>query len=381
MRRTLGLVVLALALCSTAPAAARAPTASPLAITAEQGGGMAFLSRLDPVTLERRDPRVHISEWHGGYSFSPDGRRVALTVSRNPSNPIPRLGRVGIELVEHATGAVTEVQTGVAAGAVAWLTPNRLVGIVQGGTVVLVDTDAGRVIRGDQRVRADCIDPPGKGATRRALVVLLGDRVHAIDRNGAMRSATLRGMDDRCGRLGFAVDEARERAYAVGLGSRVAEVNLRTMRVTYRALPRAAARGTSLQASALLLGDRRLAVAHAVFSRGNPKGVEVVDVRRGTRRVIDPGAGRVILAGSRLITWDGHYAGRRSAAQGIRVFDRAGRPLFGMLGGERVEDVQVLGRFAYALVGGGRLRVVDLATRSVVSRSAHGWAEVAFLSR
>jgi hypothetical protein len=374
-RLTLALLVCALALVAASPAATpqRLPTKSPLAISGEENGGRVWLSRLDPVTLERRDPQVFVSEWHDGYSFSPDGRRIAFTVSHNATNPVPGLGRVGIDLVDHATGAVTEVQTGVASGALAWLTPNRLVGILQGGTVVVVDTDAGRVIDRDSRVAPGCLDPPGKTATARALVVLLGNRLYAIDRNGTVRSTRIQGMTDECSRHGLAVDEGRERAYVAGVANRVAEVDLRTMRATYRSVPRTTARG-NIASRGFLLGGRRLAVAHAVFSRGSPKGVEIVDATRGTRRVIDPRGGRARLAGSKLITW-----GER--AKGVRIFDRGGRRLASMLGNDAIVDVQALGNYAYARALGGKLIVIDLRGPRVVSRSALNRAEVEFLSR
>jgi hypothetical protein len=101
---------------------------------------------------------------------------------------------------------------------------------------------------------------------------------------------------------------------------------------------------------------------------GLPKGVEVVDPRSGTRRLVDRGAGAVRLAPGLVLTYDGRSAGSPGGSEGLRAFDRQGRPRFRMLAGEVVHDVQVLGYHAYARAG-DTVHVIDLRAHAVVGRS------------
>jgi hypothetical protein len=379
-RLALGLICCALAAAGPASGApaAQLPTKAPLGIAGE-GGGLVALSRFDPVTLAPREPRTDIPEWHNGYSFSPDGERLALTVSMNPTHPTPGLGRVGVEIVDLITRAVTEVQTGIAAGALAWLTPHRVVGLLQGGTIVVVDPDQGKVLSRHGAPGGECTDPPGQDATARLLVMLLENRVVTADKQGRVRSAALSGFPRDCSVSGMALDRVRNRAYVAGVGTRVAEVNLSTMHVSYRTVPHSLYHGDPYTA-ALPLGGGRLVVAHQT-NRALPRGVELLDPAKGTRRVVDAQAGVVRLAGSLLLAVDGRGAIQPGASEGLRAYGHDGKLRFRLLGNEAVQDVQVLGRFAYARVEDG-LRVIDLRARRVVSRSDYpSGLELHFLKR
>ena len=337
------------------------------------------LSRLDPLTLAPRDPRAFIGEWHGGFAISPDGRQGVSTLSSPGVPTTPGTGRVGIRAFDLATMEQTvEFRTGVAGMAVAWLTPRRIVTVVQGGGAFLLDPVTGSVTRTGS-ISTDCIDPPGKGSTGRLLVMALGSRLATVDKHGHVRTVGLPGMGPECFRPGFALDPAHGRAYVFDDGRRAATVNLSTMRASFTALPELDANAVAYT-SGLLLGEGRVAAAHQ-SSRGVPKGVELIDLRARSRRMVDRGAGQAVLGDGLLLTYDGRPPVGPSGSKGLRAYSRAGALRFRVLTGDVVQHVQVRGRFAYALTHGG-LRVVDLRTRKVVSRAAFDPdVQLTFLSR
>jgi hypothetical protein len=357
---------LALATCPGALAAEpRLPTAAPLALHGFSGQETT-LSRLDPVSLAPRDPQTVVPEWHNGYDIAPDGRQAVFTVSSNGLPSTPGTGRVGVRVVDLTTmQAAVEFRTGVAASALAWLSPRRIVAHVQGGRVFLLDPATGAA-RMTGTTATDCIDPPGKGSTARLLVMALGRKLSTVDKHGRVRSVSLPGMDDECFRPGFALDRGRNRAYVFDDGRRAAEVDLHRMRAGFTAMPDLDANGVAYT-KGLLLGEDRVAAAHE-NRRGMPRGVEVIDFARHTRRLIDPAAGQAVLAGSLLLAFDGRFPVSPGGSTGLRAFGRDGRLRFRVLTSEVVHRVHVLGRYAYVLTRGG-LRVVDLRTRKVVSRS------------
>jgi hypothetical protein len=371
MRRPLALILcLAAVLCSPAAASAAdpvPPTDPPLALYGHSGEET-YLARLDPVTLAPRDPVVVIPEWHNGYSVSPDGRRAAFTVSTSGQPTTPGQGRVGMRIVDLTTlETAFDYRIGVAASAIGWLTPRRIVAKRQGGGIVTADGVTGQFADTGRRAPGNCNDPPGKGRSRSYLAVLLGRRVTAIDSLGRVRGVTIRGVPGACGRLGFAVDGARQLAYVVGLGKEIAVVSLRAMSVRYIPVPRSQATRVD-RTTALLFGGFQLAAAH-VNSRGMPKGVELVDALSGARHMIDPSGGAIRAAGERLLVFDGRYPVSPGGSKGLRAYDLRGRLRYRLLTNEVVHRVEVLGGHAYAQTRGG-LRVIDLRARRVVSRSA-----------
>lgn len=363
MRRPLALILLALA---AAPAAhAATPTTPPLALYGPSGGET-HLSRLDPVTLAPAEPRTVVPEWHAGYGVAPDGSQAAFTVSTNGTSATPGSGRVGMRVIDLTTlETVVDFRLGGAASAIGWLAPRRIVAMTQsGGGVVVADPVTGQFRRTGRGAGPPCTDPHGKATTRRALVVLLGSTLNAIDRDGTRRSVRLRGMSDLCWRLGLAVDRVRELAFVSGVGPHVAHVNLRTMRVTYRRV--GPTRATRVDRTRTALFGTWIAAAHS-GSRGLPRGVELIDRLGDSRRMLDARAGALAVAGERLLTYDGRFT--PGGTRGLRAYDLAGRRRYTLLRDEVVNRVEVLGGFAYAFTPAG-LRVVDLRERRVVSRSA-----------
>ena len=376
MRRWLVLVSLALALCP-ADAQAAQPTEPPLAYQLSDGGFA--LSRLDPLTLAPLEPHGDVGEWHFAYSLAPGGGQLASSISHPGLPDTPGGGRVGLRVYDLTTfDIVREFRLGSAAGAVGWLEPRRIVALTQGGRIFVADPETGGFRGTDRAAGPDCIDPWEKAVTRSRLVFLFGATLNAVDRDGNRRHVRLRGVPNDCSHVGLAVDQARELAYVVGVGSEVAVVQARALRVQY--VPVGASRATRVASTrAALFGGFQVFAAHR-NSRGMPKGVELVNTIRRTRRMIDPRAGAAEVAGERLLTYDGREPVSPGGSRGIRVFNLRGRLRYRFLKREVVLDLDVVGRFAYARTRGG-LRVIDLRTRDVVSSSAFDAADQVYFVR
>lgn len=374
--RHLALVAAAALALGGGVARAQGPPAEPPLGVQESyfGDAIALFSTLDPVTLAPQEPAAQIPEWHGGYGFSPDRSQIAFGISwGRPVNPGPGSGRIGVRIVDVASRQILgDVHLGVAAQALAWLEPGRIVALRQGGSSSAVIDPATRAILRNRAVPSSgCIDPPW-GQTARALVTLSGKRVVAVDRSGRGRAVTLRALPDDCSynsrarRSDLVVDSAGERAFVAGTGRSVPEVDLRTMRARNHTVP--ASRAPAVKYSqAVWLGGRRLAVAHQ-NSRSVPRGAELLDLTAGRRRVLDAGAGGVAFAAGRILTFDGrkHTLAARETSTGLRAWTRDGRQRYRVLAGQRVYDLDVAGHYAYARVPAG-MRVVHVPSGEIVA--------------
>jgi hypothetical protein len=365
--------------CASGPPSAagqrsRLPRAAPLGTVASPPGTGVLLARLDPVTLQPREPQRFFGEYHRAARLSPDGTQLAVAVSEFAK------GQVGAEIVDTRTLEITgRVSTGVAAEALAWLEPRRVAALLQGHTAVLIDPARASVIRRVLiRSGRQCGEShPPSAATRHALVVLVGQRLAAMDARGRVRAASLAGAAAECAGAGFAVDRGERHAYVVASRGRAAAIDLRTMRVERHRLrgprPRRGGR-TDVQ----WVGGGILAAAHSTRG-GDPRGVELVDTRSWSRRTLQRRAGGARPAAGRVLVFDGGLRPRRGLGMGVRAYDRSGRQRLHLLGRESIQNVQVAGRFAYA-IGPKGLRVIDIRAGKVVSRSADAPANVAFIT-
>jgi hypothetical protein len=216
---------------------------------ARQGG--VVLTRLDPLTLTPLGTPVLIGEYHYAWSFSPDGAQLAVAISAPSAGG--RSGRVGIRIVDLARMQVAiDVSTGIAAEALGWLQPTRLVAALQTGEVVVVDTATGGILHRSRLPRTLDVHlaPQPAAPAKSGLVILLESRdrrgpVHlaVADAEGGVRTVALEreDIDGRqaapgatSARARFAVDAGGERAFVVGPRGGGAEVDLETMRVRYR---------------------------------------------------------------------------------------------------------------------------------------------------
>jgi hypothetical protein len=277
---------------------------------------------------------------------------------------------------------VRHVRTGIAAEALGWLAPRRLVaGLQRGGTVVL-DPRTGRVVRRF----ADFSFPDASVQTRLGLVLLCPQlrksspglplrrvtgavRLALVDARGRLRSATLQrirlGVRMRHGleyadRAGLAVDPARTRAYVVAADAPVAEVDLRTMRVSYHRLTPLFARPSgggvtavlARERRALWLGRGRLLVYGRDFvsTRARkealaPAGAALVDTTAWTWRTLDRQPTSAVFARGKVLVWGpGDYP---APGVGLREYTLGGHRVFGLFNHRRVLDVQIAGSRAY----------------------------------
>jgi hypothetical protein len=340
------------------------------------------------------------------WSVSPNGRQLA--VARNDMASLAFVDAAGMR-----TTASVEFE-GRAIGAVAWLTPRRLLAVQevpgQGQRLLVIDVVERRVV-----VRR----PLGGVVTQlarsgRELVMLLAPagavgtaRIAVADRRGVVQFARLgriragskllpgRGHRVESRLPGLALDPIGRRAFVVDR-SLIAEVDLGNLAVSYHALerkrsllarlwnwlePAASAKlinGHHRQAS--WLGGGLLAVPGSNTEQGRmqPAGLFAVDTRTWEVRTIDAGGRSFTLADDVLFAWGGSWdaAAQRTTGIGLHAYDLQGAERFHLFDGQYAWPSQVYGGRAYVGISGEEeLRVVDLATGSVVAsrRQALPW--------
>lgn len=392
MRRLLTVILVAGVLAL--PAAA-APGAGPLlALQPQPDSELLSLVELDPMTLAPVGGSLALREKSvASWSRSPDGLWLALSpwdVAR-----IMIIDRTSMRLVGEVRvppGSVTRGRDVVLHGRYAqelvWISPRRLLALVgsccsAGMSVMVVDLESGRVVAeravpGAVRVVARLPD---------GLALVLGGarigpgRVAVVGPDGRIRTAalprtrlgerSLPGDDYRVAvrTPALAVDPEARRAYVIGVDEPVAEVDLRTLRVTYHAPDR---RRTLQVRTKNIRGSYRSAawVGEGVLAltgwnarqgrRGGPRfepaGVHLIDTRSWQRRTLAPRAQWFAVSGQTLVV---------QLAAGLAVF-----------GPDGVERMRVPGRFggvqaidgrAYAWRDGVAILVVDLETGATSS--------------
>jgi hypothetical protein len=374
----------------TAPRTAPAPM--PLGIVGPDG----ILAQLDPRTLQPRRPELALGEYHNAWSFAPDGTQLAVAIS-SPGEPgvpvVGHRGRIGIRIIDaRRMTVVRDISTGIAAEALGWLAPGRLVALLQSGELVVVDPVSGAFLRRWEVGSAELLNPPW-ARTRDRLLVLIDSppspRLAVVDSSGRLRMVALGRQQHGCcgpssGHAGLAVDATGGRAFVVAAEVPVAEVDLKTMAARYHpvATPAAAllpSPGTMGQAAlwdshraALWLNATALAVSGEQFSEGpggtvtsRPAGVAVIDTRSWGTHVVAPGANRVCAVGGRLLAYREELAPRTARGVGLGLYDLQGRPLLHLLGDEAVIHVEVWGGQAY-VYSPTAVRVVDPRSGRVV---------------
>ncbi len=369
-----------------------------------------FVARLDARSLEPLPgPRAPLGHAGGSWALSPDGSQVVFA------------GYRAIRVIElDRMRVLADIPGRGDFGAVAWPEPRRVLLATGfnweiGVDAVAVDPVARRVLfrrsLGGSLLRFV--------RTERGLLLLLGPRSEGI---GAARLAvfsadgSIRVLHLDHVRAGFeheeleggftvdhyrtpalAVDESRETAFVVTAQDVVAEVDLRTLGITYHELrektsllgrlrnwvePPAEAKGASDGSvrSAVWLGNGLLAVAgfddHASFDhegnqtqRTTPAGVALVDTRTWSKRTLEPAGTAAALAGGLLFAYGSRWNSETGVSEGagLSAFDRAGERLFRLFGDEPVWDVQAAGPFAYVSFDGScDGRIVDLRAGEVL---------------
>ena len=328
-----------------------------------------FAACVDPLSLRPTSPRVRVIENHDAWALSPDRRQLALGISA-PGETM----RIGVRIIDLRDWSVRDVETGVYADALAWVTPRRLVArlgvagvffpdrptVPAGPKVAVIDPVSATIV---SRVRLGVRTGPA-AAARRHLVMLAGvrERLVWVDATGRLQDVRLR-LDSGA----LLVDAARERAYVFAkAGRRVAAVNLTTGRVGYRRLrpvsfathrrseipvPRAGGDGREPRGRAVWLGARLASVALG-------EGARLVDLRRWTVQTIDRRAVGVALMSDGLVAY---------GPRGVRAYGLNGGLRFELLGRARAWNLVSTGSRAYASTR-LNLHVLDLRRGRIVRR-------------
>jgi hypothetical protein len=390
---------------------ARAAKVSPtpvLGILDQSSGGR--LAWFDPLTLRTlRGRKPPLGGHYGSWAFSADRATLAIASCGDR-----RSG--GIRFVNaRAMRVLGDVELSRSfsdcTSSLTWLAPRRLLAVVQGGvSVVVVDPVARRVLRRE----ALPASPWATGRTRDELVLLLENhgsfapaRVVVVAAEGLTRIVTVdrilagtvveEGSSEYRSRSiqpGLAVDPEGRRAFLVPHDGPVAEIDLRTLAVSYHELDRPSLLGRivrwltpAAQAKVLegpmrqarWLGDDMIALSgldYSVTANANgepepvaaPAGVVLIDTRSWRTRALDHeasgfavGAGLVVAQGGR---WDSGQ--ERGHGPGLRAFGIDGRERWRLHPGE-YRWLDPAGPVGYVQLSEISTEVVDLVSGSVLA--------------
>lgn len=366
----------------------RSPTRPPLGVVSRLDGSSTVLARLDPRSLEPLAGRLQLGEYRDTWSFSPDRSHVALGMGG-----VGRICGAGICIVDVKRMQVeNSVRAPIAAEAVAWLSPRRVVAVLQSGTVIVTDPVTGKILRRRRLGVGQQLSPPIARMNNR-LVFLASSATGPLhlavaDSEGRLRATPLRRIrlaaTSLPERAGLAVDPRRRRALVFAAGAPVAEVSLRTMQVRYHrvAMPAADAPAGKTRSSlrtALWLGGGLVAVVgedvvtdpegSARSVQRFPAGAQLIDTRRWTARALLRRASHARFAAGRLLVYARGPSARRSAGVGLNIYTRDGRGLLRHLFDDQALEIQIDGDEAYAR-SRRALRIVRVRSGQVLGEFA-----------
>jgi hypothetical protein len=309
------------------------------------------LARFDATTLQPLPGRVPLAAHRSGWSFSPDNATLVL----GDDNESCTSGSTTLRFVDLAAMKVLDDVPVVKNGpvtATAWLDRRHVVTVVSAGDcIVETKTVVASIDAGTRRVvKSTTLAGDALHVARAAgrLVLLLGPlrgigtaRLAVVDGAGnvrqtdlaEIRAGTRTGGPDRpyatVQHPGLAVDPAGGRAFVVPAGDRLAEIDLATLRVSYRDTseqrstfarfrdwldPPASAKGLNAPArQALWLGNGKLAVTgadsadNADHMSATAAGLRIVDTRNWTYRKLDGAISSVRLGGGLLLATGSSY--------------------------------------------------------------------------
>jgi hypothetical protein len=373
-RRWLLLAVIAVAAAAAGPSAPAKGEPDLYALV--NANGVTSIARLDPETLQPRGRRVRVGPSEG-FIYDRNGWLAYLEG--------PKLRLIDLESMRAFKSIwlwAGEPQ------AVAWLRWDRIV-VVTGSSVAevrTVDWGNDKVVR-TARVKGRVV---GRARGDDELVLLLAPetdigqaRVLVVDGSGHARVIPLPGItagghwentDPPTGTFrqpGLALDATRNVAYVAGEAG-VAEVPLAGT-ATYHALRGAFSKYTAgTWRSAAVVGDGTLAVAGSSSADGRrmaPTGLELVDTRAWTTRIVDPGISSVVGWQGLALGWGMVWAddgAEPAGATGLVVFDRTGTQRFRALAGRILWLSGMTSSRAYVHTYDGSVASVDLETGRVV---------------
>ena len=374
------------------------------------------LVHVDPVTLRpRAKPALGVGTFGTRWAYSRDRERLAIATQFQSRRGVVASLQVLDPHTFRRQMALPFANSEL--WAVSWPEPDRLLAVRRASypartEVVSVAPSARRVVA---RAELDG-DIMGMQPTRDGLALLLAPtrRIGAatlavVSANAEIRSVALERVwigfeapethtDEAVGRqrgAGFTVDDTGARAFVFPAGSDAAEIDLRTLAVTYHALtepvsplerlrrfldPQARAKATEGPwRAARWLGGGLVAVTgtdHSTWKdadsrlqmRSSPAGLTLVDTKTWRARTIDRGAAWFQLAEGLILATGSTYDStvRAQTGMGLAAYDFAGQRRFRLFEGRPVHVGQVFRGRAYVGEADERMRVVDLASGTVV---------------
>jgi hypothetical protein len=436
MRVSLPLVALSVALV-LGGGATRSAAKEPPATSASPGAILGISTRVsagtlawfDPLTLQPlRGRKIGLGFHTGSYAFSADRATLALG---NPCGD-DQGGVASLRFVNaRAMRKLGDLRLSAdydCASTLAWLRPDRLLAVLSNTStsrseVVVVDPTTRRVLR-----HVSLPDAPSfaTGATADELVLLLGSydsfvpaRVVAIDPDGALRETVVgnvlvgnvvdgSGQDFRARMItpGFAVDPSGRRVFLVPASGAIAEIDLRTLGVSYHALDHPsllqrffdwltpAAEAKAIEGpvrEARWLGGGVLAVSGVDYSIADegkqtqhvlakPAGVELVDTASWRSRMLSSAASGVAAGPGVVIAEGGAWdeSSQVTTGPGLLAFALDGTTRWTLHPGEERSLYDATPSVGYVWLSQGKMEVVDLANGQVVrtlerNESANPW--------
>jgi hypothetical protein len=363
-------------------------------------GQTAMLVRIEPPSLRPvGTERIALGRATSSPSFSPDESQLALATAEDPARlrliDVVRMRAVGD--VELGRGSIE---------ATAWLAPGRLVAAIEtpDGVVLATIDIAERRVLSRRPLGGQIAD---LGRLRDRLVLLLSPRgaigparLATIDAEGSVEAVTLErtyagieldessqeGLGKGRG-PGLAIDQALRRAYVVGAGEAVAEVELDGLRVGYHELarpvsllgrlrnwlePTAQAKGVSGPfRHARWLGNGLVAVSGyddqtyidasgTWHYEGTPAGLTLIDTNDWSTETVDEKTSSFSFVARTLVALNDDGSIRGYAIDGTETFAFANLEPIGI--------VLTAGHYAYVFRMDNSVAVIDVREPAIVGR-------------
>ncbi|MBA2383134.1 MAG: hypothetical protein H0V68_00505 [Actinobacteria bacterium] len=400
---------------------------APVLGIAARPDGRGILAWFDPISLKTLPGRkAPLGTHRGAWSFSHDRSVLAIADYKKSELRFIDARRMRVLGDLRLSGGGT-------AWLLSWVRPDRLLAVVggeQATQLVVVNPRTRAVVRRTELPPGPVWSSATTGVTG-GLVLLLGadgafepTRVAVVDADGGVRVATVsqiligtvwkeREGESPVGDIrqpGLAVDPSGGRAFLIGAGAPVAEIDLATLDVSYHEVsepisllgrlrhwlePAAQAKVlTGPTRYARWVSDDLIAVAGSDRStwkdaqgkeqyRARAAGVRLIDTRTWTVRTLNAdatsfqtGSGVVFAMGG---SWDSSTQTRDGV--GIAAYDLNGRERYRLHTGENVW-LNVAASLGYIYLGGEgeRVEIVDLATGAILRRldrvSSEAWPDL-----
>jgi hypothetical protein len=392
--------VLALGLWAAGASPASRPVVYGASIVDHITGAWTF-QRLDARTLRPIGRGRHAGAPEDAWSFSPDRTKLALGPQILNLPSLRELRLVHVPSLDVSSAA--------------WVAPKRLMVLGTGPDTVdsgpgpfgvaTVDPSTGRVLTRaslDVSLQAGIVvhvsrTPRGIAFllvsfqdVRPTILVLAG-----VD--GSVREVSLTGVPSGYSQASprrsyccfslpaLAVDETGSRAFVTAAGTPVAEVDLKTLAVTYHGLglsagpaARATVGGGAIR-SAVYLPSGLLAISGSFAPGGgtlgetSPAGLVLVDTRTWNVRRLAPKTTAVAGAGRGVLAFGTYGSASRPLGTGVTVYTDGGTVRFHRLGRSAVGTAWVTGRYAYLDdTARDRRSILDLSTGRILRSGSFG---------